>query len=194
MVPPLPHPAAVDLVAAAMVVGVATAPMLPQALFPSLSPSLVSEPATAMTAVSATTPSAGSVTARAEVSATAPAAGSAEVPATSSAELSVSEPPAVPIYRQRDIHVWFGVQWAEAGDTTVIPTVEIHKHHTSNCLRRFGTTSGRINYRILLLTKKWLGIVSRSVRMRNQPLYINRCIASGILEYNVAVININYYQ
>jgi len=35
MVPPLPHPAAVDLVAAAMVVGVATAPILPQALFPS---------------------------------------------------------------------------------------------------------------------------------------------------------------
>ena len=96
IVPPLPRPAAVDLVAAAMVVGVATAPMRPQIWFPHLSPSLVSEPTTTMAAVSAATPSAGSATAQAEVSATTPAAGSAEVPATSSGKVSVSEPPVVP--------------------------------------------------------------------------------------------------
>ena len=96
IVPPLPRPAAVDLVAAAMVVGVATAPMRPQIWFPHLSPSLVSEPATTMAAVSLTTPSAGWATAQVEVSATTPAAGSAEVPAPSSAKVSVSEPPAVP--------------------------------------------------------------------------------------------------
>ena len=74
-----------DLVVAAIVVGVATAPLQPQAWFPHLSLSLLSEPATTMAAVSATTPSAGSVAARVEVSATTPAVGSAEVPAPSSA-------------------------------------------------------------------------------------------------------------
>ena len=94
---PLPRPAAVDLMSAAMVVGVATAPMQPQTWFPHLSPSLVSEPATTMATVPAAAPSAGSATARAEVSATTPAAGSAEVPVSSSAKVSVSEPTAVPV-------------------------------------------------------------------------------------------------
>ena len=88
IVPPLPHPAAEDLVASAIVVGVATAPMRTQARFPRLSPLLVFE-AAAMAAVSATTPSAGSVTAREEMWVTTPGAGLAEAPATSSAKVSI---------------------------------------------------------------------------------------------------------
>ena len=92
--PPVPRPAAVELVVSAVVVGVATAPMRPQARFPRLSPALVSDTATGMAGVSVGIPPAGSVAARAKMSATTPAARSAEV-ATSSAKVSVSESPAV---------------------------------------------------------------------------------------------------
>lgn len=85
IVPYLPRPAAVDLVAASMV-GMVTTSMRPQASFLRLYLSLVSEQATAMAAVSATTPSARSVTTRAEVSAKTLVAGSAGVLVTSSAK------------------------------------------------------------------------------------------------------------
>lgn len=96
IVRPLPRTAAVDLMGAAMVVGVAAAPIRPQARFPCLSPSLVPEVATAMAAMSATIPSSGSMAAREEASVMTPIAGSAEVPATLSAKASIPKPPVVP--------------------------------------------------------------------------------------------------